>query len=88
METKVELGDEARDTITGFKGKVVAITEWLHGCRRVVIQPTDLDKEGRIKLTETFDEAQVKVTKPVKVKKVKSTKGGPRPNAERQVITR
>ena len=80
-ETKVQLGDRVKDSITGFKGIAVAITEWLHACRRITIQPETVDKESKIPDSHTFDEPQlnilkvgVKAPKPVAAKK---KTGGP-----------
>ncbi len=78
---RVQLGDIVEDTVTGFKGTVVARTEWLNGCWRIVIQPKGLNKDGKTFDAETYDELQLKVIKP-KAPAVgvgnKST-GGPRP---------
>lgn len=83
-ETVVNLGDEVTDPITGFKGTAVAITLWMYGCRRVVIQPKGVDKEGKVFADMAFDEPQLKVTKranvPAKVQKLRTATGGPRPN--------
>lgn len=57
---EVMLGDVAKDQISGFDGVVVAITEWLNGCRRITIQPQRMH-EGKLLETETFDEQQVEV---------------------------
>ena len=54
----LKLGDKARDTISGFTGMVVAITEWLNGCRRITIQPSALH-EGRPVDNSTFDAEQI-----------------------------
>jgi len=54
----VNLGDKARDKITGFAGIVVAITDWLNGCRRVTIQPQEL-RDGKPIDTYTFDAEQI-----------------------------
>ena len=43
---KIDLGDVAKDTITGFEGVVVAQSKWLHGCVRMTLQPREL-KEGK-----------------------------------------
>lgn len=58
----VELGDLARDGITGFTGVVTAITEWLNGCVRVTIQPAGLH-EGKPDDSYTFDVERVKAVK-------------------------
>ena len=56
----IKLGDLAKDTITGFEGVVIAITEWLHGCRRMTLQPKAL-KDGSPIASATFDEPQLEL---------------------------
>lgn len=58
--TNVNPGDLAEDRISGFKGVVVAVTEWLHACRRITIQPQEI-KDGKMQDAHTFDEPQVRV---------------------------
>lgn len=75
---RVQLGDEAQDTVSGFAGVCVARTEWLNGCWRMTLQPKGLDKDGKPQETQTFDDFQLEVTKP-KVQPVGSKEtGGPR----------
>jgi hypothetical protein len=50
----IQLGDKARDTITGFTGTVVAMTKWIYGCERVTLQPP-VDKDGKVPQNENFD---------------------------------
>lgn len=57
-DESVKLGDEVRDQISGFTGVVVAITEWLNGCRRITIQPKALF-EGKPVDNNTFDAEQI-----------------------------
>lgn len=57
----IGLGDLAKDNVTGFTGVVIAATEWLNGCRRLVLQPRELDEKGGVKSSETFDETQLTV---------------------------
>jgi hypothetical protein len=57
-DESIKLGDQARDQISGFSGVVVAITEWLNGCRRITIQPKALF-EGKPIDNNTFDAEQV-----------------------------
>lgn len=57
-DDSLKLGDKARDQISGFCGTVVAITEWLNGCRRITIQPSALH-EGKPVENSTFDAEQV-----------------------------
>jgi hypothetical protein len=77
-KVNVQLGDEARDTVSGFTGVCVARTEWLNGCWRMTLQPKALDKDGKPQGPETFDDFQLEVTTP-KMQPVGSKKtGGPR----------
>lgn len=56
---KINLGDKARDLVTGFEGICVARTQWLNGCVRCTIQPQGLDKDGKAIDTLTIDEPQL-----------------------------
>lgn len=62
MKQKIELGDTAQDLVTGFKGMVVAITQYITGCRRISLQPP-VDKSGAVPETQSFDEPMLKVIK-------------------------
>lgn len=57
----IALGSVAQDKITGFKGTVVARTDYMTGCSRYCIQPKT-DKEGKIPDDGWFDENFLKVT--------------------------
>jgi len=57
-DDSIKLGDEVKDQISGFTGTVVAITEWLNGCRRITIQPRMLH-EGKPVENSTFDAEQI-----------------------------
>ena len=59
-EQGIELGDIARDTITGFEGVVISETYWLNGCLRFAIQPQQL-KDGKVIESEWFDSQQVEL---------------------------
>lgn len=74
---RIELGDEARDTITGFRGVVVADTKWLHGCRRLTLQPRTLH-EGKPVEPLSFDEPQLELI-PAQREPGTGRTGGPRP---------
>ena len=37
--TKIKLGQEVRDRVTGFKGIATARTTYLQGCDRISVQP-------------------------------------------------
>jgi hypothetical protein len=56
----IKLGDPVRDKITGYKGIVVARTEWLNGCVRLVVQARKLH-EGKPVEPQTFDEPQLEL---------------------------
>ncbi len=79
---EIELGDVAKDKISGFEGVVVAITEWLHACKRITLQPKDIqEKTGQPVDNFTFDLPQLEMVnkggyKQPKKKKEKKT-GGP-----------
>ncbi len=78
----LNLGDVAKDTITGFVGVVVAQTTWLHGCRRFTLQPQGLF-EGKPIDSQTFDEPQLTLVK-AKTQKATTDGGGPRPEPRRR----
>lgn len=59
----IQLGDQARDRISGFEGIVVAITDWLAGCRRITIEPPLLH-DGKPIGSQTFDAALVELIQP------------------------
>lgn len=73
----IQLGDVAKDTITGFCGVVVCETKWLHGCRRFTVQPRELH-DGKIVEAMTFDEPQLELIEPGAAKG-SSDVGGDRP---------
>jgi len=81
-EIMVNLWDEIKDLVTGFKGIAVARSEFLYGCTRIAVQP-EVDKEGKIAYPSWFDEPQLKILKSKKVKAVQETDlkkvGGPMP---------
>ena len=78
-ETTVDFGDQVTDKITGFKGTVIAITEWLHGCRSIMVQPKGLDKDGAIYASEQFDEPGLTITRRARaLTTTKKKTGGPR----------
>ncbi|MBX9877654.1 MAG: hypothetical protein K2Y22_04280 [Candidatus Obscuribacterales bacterium] len=58
---EVKLGDRVRDKVTGFEGIATGITVWLHGCRRVVIQPEKLGTDGKLIESWTFDEPGLEI---------------------------
>lgn len=77
----IELGDIARDTITGFQGVAVGVYKWIHGCERLYLQPREL-KEGKPLDAVAFDRPQLELISKAAVKTTGNT-GGPRPDPAR-----
>jgi hypothetical protein len=75
VDFKFGLGDEVKDSITGFKGIVTARTQWLHGCNVYRVQPQDL-KDGKRLEVDHFDEPQLEVVEEEVHKEHRKT-GGP-----------
>lgn len=61
-KSKVNLGDEVKDKVTGFKGIVTSITLFLNGCTRCGVQPK-MGKDGKVPDGLSFDEPQLEVVK-------------------------
>lgn len=84
---------EYTDSITGLKGKLVAITKWNHGCVRVALQPK-IKEDGTVPDAVWVDEPQIEGyiqpnlynaesdAKPYEKKEkfIDKVLGGPRPN--------
>lgn len=80
-DQKIELGCEAEDTVSGYKGICIARTEWLNGCVRVTIQPK-IGTDGKLPDSATFDEPQM-TRIGGGVQKGPSDTGGPIPSPQR-----
>jgi len=81
--SRIQLGDQVKDTVTGFKGVAVSKTEFLHGCYRIGVQPKMM-KDGKLEEAKVFDEPQLELVKPKKVPKGTKKNGGPAPYAIKQ----
>jgi hypothetical protein len=84
-QVAVELGDRVKDPITGLTGIVVAVTHWLNGCIRVVVQPESLH-EGKPAQDVGYDEGGIvvvakRVHEPKVVTIVTEPPAAPRPRA-------
>ena len=82
MNKEIELGDTVQDLITGFKGRVVAHHQYLHGCARFSVQPEKLGTDKKPIDPQTFDVPQLKLIKkgtpfPPAVTKTAPRAGGP-----------
>ncbi len=73
---KINLGDKAKDKVTGFEGIVVARTVYLNGCARIGLQSDKL-KDGLPTETQWFDEPQLTLVKAQKIKTGSRDTGGP-----------
>ncbi len=85
----IELGDEVKSIITGHKGVVIGISEWLTGCRTVGVKATKMEKDGKEAENIWHDEVTLKITKKHalkwagRVKAKTKDKGGPRETPQR-----
>lgn len=78
MIHKFELGDSAKDLVTGFTGVCVARYEWLNGCIRYELQPSKL-KDGVPIEAKVFDQGQLALVKRAAVTIAPNHTGGPMP---------
>jgi hypothetical protein len=74
----INLGDKAKDSISGFTGIVTGKFSFLNGCVRMRIDPDKLDKSGLVIDGRDFDEEQLVLVKAAKARIV-APSGGPRP---------
>jgi hypothetical protein len=79
----VKLGDEVKDTVSGFKGTVVSIIEYLNGCVRAGVQGK-CGKDGKLREAEWIDVSQLVLTKAKTPPKVLKRTGGPGPVPQRR----
>lgn len=79
--TRIELGDEVRDTISGVKGIAIGRTTWITGCDNIQIRPQGVDRDGNPCSTFAADEPIVEVVEKAKVKlqeaQASRERGGP-----------
>jgi hypothetical protein len=55
----IQLGLMGRDVVTSFEGIIMAHARYLTGCSQVLLAPTSLDKDGKRREAEWFDEQRV-----------------------------
>lgn len=79
----INLGDKAKDTISGFTGIVTGEFKYLNGCVRLQIEPDKLDKEGKVMEGRIFDIEQLALVK-AKARPTLSPSGGPMSAPSRQ----
>lgn len=80
----IELGQKAKDKITGFEGIITGRASYLYGCDQYVLAPP-ADKDGKIADSHWFDEGRIEITGPgVAAADVQVEKpGGPNRDAPR-----
>lgn len=85
MDFKFNLGQRAKDVVTGFSGVIMSRIQYMTGCNQYGICPTKLDKEGKTIEWNYYDENRIvlagKALKLPKAKGEKEVKGadGPLP---------
>lgn len=57
---RIQLGQEARDKITGFKGIIIGRADYLFGCAQYALTPKT-NEAGEVKDTQWFDEGRIEV---------------------------
>lgn len=75
----IELGQKAKDKITGFEGILTARFQYITGCDQYQISPIGMDKDNKLKDLYSFDEGRIKILGPGITEKEVQTekKGGP-----------
>ena len=79
------LGQEAKDKITGFKGKLTARHIYITGCDQYTLTP-DINKQGEFQEQCQFDEGRIEITgKGIQLEDVQLKKdpGGPQMESRR-----
>jgi len=77
-KTTIELGDAAKDAISGFSGIVTGKSTYLNGCTRFLLEPRTL-KDGSQIDAVWFDVEQLVKLKSGGFRPQVSPSGGPRP---------
>lgn len=80
----MNLGDKARDTVTGFSGTITAEHKYLNGCRRFTLQANTL-KDGIPIEPQTFDVEQLEFVEAA-VPRTVAPKGGPHNEPARATV--
>jgi len=74
-EFKFNLGDVAKDKITGFEGVIIGRHQWLNNCNTYSIKPRTL-KDGAPQDSQSFDEPQLDLAEEKVIESNRKT-GGP-----------
>ncbi|MDI6789931.1 MAG: hypothetical protein QME44_04480 [Thermodesulfobacteriota bacterium] len=60
----ISLGERVKDKISGFEGIACARSEYLNGCKRILIEPTKLKDDGTLIDGQWFDSQQIELLGP------------------------
>jgi len=85
---RITLGQQVKDSITGYSGTAMGRMSWLYGCERIGIQGP-LDKDGKVVDVVWFDEEQLiglPVKRVAKKRDEAASPAGPRENVVRKAI--
>lgn len=58
----IELGQKARDKVTGFAGIITGRAQYLYGCDQYILVPPVKTDDGKIESGQWFDEGRIEVT--------------------------
>ena len=58
VKSKLNYRQRVTDNVTGFKGTVVAISQWQQGCVRIGVQP-EIGEDGKMPDVQWIDEPQL-----------------------------
>jgi len=81
MNRKIKCGDKVKDPITGFRGTVTQMTEFINGCIQCCVTPK-IDRDGKYPESVDIDIQQLELITPKKTAPKKTVKkevppGGP-----------
>lgn len=85
MKNEIILGNRVKDIYTGFEGIAIGRTDWLYGCSRIAIEPTEL-KDGKPIDVVWFDEQRVQIVQEEKAwisDNSSAISGGPKQDPKR-----
>lgn len=77
---KFQLNQEVKDIVTGFKGIIMAFTEYNTGCIQYGVCPQKLEKDGKVPNWEWFDGSRLQQVTNKRLN-IKPAIGGPHPTA-------
>ncbi len=84
---KIELGQKVKDIYTGVTGYTTAVTVYLQGCRRFLVETGKQTKDGTL-LEYWFDEERLQKLPAKKKQLKKKPTGGPAPIASSRSVSK